>query len=293
MASSPSEATTLRTAIFTAISLVAFAANSVICRLALGRAAIDAMSFTSIRLVSGAVILGLLIWLTKKHDRARSSGSWISAAALFTYALGFSLAYRTLSAGTGALVLFGSVQLTMLLSAVARGERGSPTEWIGLLLAVFGLVWLVWPGLSAPSPLGAGLMTVAGMAWGFYSLRGRRSQDPLGDTAGNFVRTVPLVALLCVIAFRTFQLNGRGAGWAILSGAVSSGLGYVVWYSALRGLSSLRAALVQLAVPVIAAAGGIAFLGELPNFRLSLSGALILGGIAFALVAHRRTMRRP
>jgi len=179
-------------------------------------------------------------------------------------------------------------RVTMLCAALAKGERGGRFEWVGLLLAAVGLVWLTWPGLSAPTPTGAALMAIAGAAWGFYSLRGRNSQDALGDTKGNFVRTLPIVGLLLAATMGSFQVTVRGAGWAALSGAASSGLGYVAWYSALRGLTAMRAALVQLTVPIIAAIGGIVFLDEYVTFRLLVSSLLILGGIALALFRGRR-----
>ena len=277
----------LRTLFTTTVAMVAFAANSVICRLALGHGTIDAASFTSVRIVAGAVTLLLII----RHQRPEASpqngtGNIVSAALLFLYAIAFSFAYRSLSVGTGALILFGCVQLTMLGAAIRSGAHPSPVEWSGLVLALAGLVWLVLPGLSAPSPTGAVLMSLAGIAWGLYSLRGRKSRDALGDTAGNFLRSVPLGIVTSALLFATARASIAGLAWAALSGAVTSGLGYVVWYSALRDLTPLRAAIVQLSVPVIAALAGVGFLGEAVTTRLIVSASLILGGISVAVLSH-------
>ena len=278
----------LRTLFTTSVAMIAFAGNSVICRLALGSGAIDAASFTSVRIVAGALTLLLII----RHQRPEASpkngtGNIVSAALLFLYAITFSFAYRSLSVGTGALILFGCVQLTMLGAAIRSGARPSLVEWSGLALAFAGLVWLVLPGLSAPSPTGAVLMSLAGIAWGLYSLRGRKSKDALGDTAGNFLRSTPLAIVTSAILFTTAHASVAGLAWAVLSGAVTSGLGYVVWYSALRDLTPLRAAIVQLSVPVIAALAGVGLLGEAVKTRLVVSASLILGGIALAVLSHR------
>jgi len=278
----------LRTALFTASALVAFAANSLLCRQALGHASIDAASFSSIRLASGAVTL-LLVTRSTGRGSIPMRGSWGSAAMLFLYAVPFSFAYVGLGAGTGALILFGSVQATMLAAALATGERPPVTQWVGLALAVCGLVYLVLPGLAAPSPARCALMLTAGIAWGIYSLRGRRAVAPLAETAGNFVRAVPLAAAVSAVAASRAVWSIEGVLLAILSGALASGLGYVAWYAALSGLTATRAATVQLAVPMLAAAGGVAFLAERITVRLIVSAALILGGVALALV---RTERR-
>jgi drug/metabolite transporter (DMT)-like permease len=273
--------------VLTVVTLVAFAANSVLCRLALGERSVDAASFTTIRLVSGAVVLALLA----RAGGHRLAGSWRSAVMLFLYAAAFSFAYLTLAAGTGALLLFGAVQLTMILSALVQGERPRAGEWAGLGIALAGLVWLVLPGLAAPSPVGAALMILAGVGWGFYSLLGRRASDPLADTAGNFVRAVPLGLAVSVVAAPALHLTPRGVGVAVASGALASGLGYVVWYAALRRLTATRAATVQLAVPAIAAAGGVLFLGETLTGRLVAASVLVLGGIGLAVA--RRSAARP
>ncbi len=278
----------MRTWIHTGFALVAFAANSVLCRLALGSGAIDAAGFTSVRLASGAATLLLLPLFLGEPRRFRPRGSWGSAAALFAYAAAFSFAYLRLSAGTGALILFGAVQVTMLTAAVRAGERLGSAQWSGLALALAGLVVLVLPGLRAPSPLGSALMAAAGAAWGVYTLRGRRSTDPRADTAGNFLRAVPLVLVVNLAALPRAHLSPAGLLWAVLSGAVASGLGYAVWYSALAGLTATRASLVQLTVPVLAAAGGVALLAETVSPRLVGASVLILGGVALAVVSRRR-----
>lgn len=256
-----------------------------LCRLALGAGSIDAASFTAIRIVSGAVMLLAVAAVTRRGGGRRS---WISAAMLFLYAVGFSFAYLDLHAGTGALLLFGAVQMTMLGVAIARGERPPVGEWIGIALALGGLVYLVAPGLEAPSIRGAVLMLAAGAAWGVYTLRGRGSANPVGETAGNFLRAaVPAVAV-GAIGMSHAHATTRGVLLAVTSGAITSGLGYVIWYAALRGLTATRAALVQLAVPLIAAIAGVLLIGEHITVRLVAAAVLILGGIALALLSRGR-----
>ncbi|WP_343125161.1 DMT family transporter [Opitutus sp. GAS368] len=268
-----------------AVALLAFAANSVFCRLALGRAEIDAATFTLLRLLAGAVTLALLCGA---QGRAPFRRDVPSAAALFAYAAAFSFAYRELTAGTGALLLFGTVQVTMIGTGLFRGERPGAWEWSGLLVALGGLAWLVSPGLAAPPPLGAGLMALAGVAWGVYSLRGRKLGDPLATTAGNFVWAVPLGLLLFVAAPGRAQVSAAGVTWAVLSGALASGAGYAVWYAALPRLTATRAATLQLTVPVLAALGGVLFLAETLSARLVLASVLVLGGVALAIAGRRR-----
>ncbi len=275
-----------RTATLTAIALVAFAANSVLCRLALGERAIDAASFTTLRLGSGAVALGIIRLLVPRPAAPRIDPTWLGAFLLFLYAVGFSFAYLSLGAGTGALILFASVQFTMILGGLRAGERPHVGEGVGLLLALAGLAYLVWPGLTAPSPVGAGLMTAAGFAWGVYSLRGRAELDPLAATADSFLRTVPFVLVLSGVFLSSRTWSSEGFALAVLSGAGTSGLGYVIWYAALQGLTATRAAIVQLAVPVLAAAGGVLFLSEPLSLRLLSSAIAILGGIAMAVLGH-------
>lgn len=273
-----------RTILLTTLAMIAFASNSLLNRLALRQQAIDPASYTAIRLISGAVMLFMIASLQKTNGGARLRGSWISAALLFLYAITFSFAYLSLSAGTGALILFGSVQLTMLAVAITRGEHPHLLEWMGLLLAVGGLVYLVSPGLSAPPLVGSILMTTAGIAWGFYTLRGRGSQDPLADTAGNFMYAVPLTLVIWLLAYNDIHISTNGVILAALSGALASGVGYVIWYAALRGLTTNRAAIIQLSVPVIAAWGGVMLLSEDISLRLLLAGVLILGGIGLSVL---------
>nr|WP_227027708.1 DMT family transporter [Corallococcus soli] len=264
------------------------------CRAALSGGAarsIDAGSFTLVRLASGALVLALLLRLRRGGRGATGHGSWASALALFAYAAGFSFAYVRIGAGVGALLLFGCVQLTMLAAGLARGERPSTLEWVGLAVALVGLTGLTLPGASAPDALGAGLMAVAGVAWGIYSLRGRGSTDPLAATAGNFVRSVPLALALVMLA-RALDVaphpSSKGLLLAVASGALASGVGYSLWYAALPHLSSARAAVVQLCVPVIAAVGAVLLLGEPLTQRLLLGGAALLAGVLLSLRAKQR-----
>jgi drug/metabolite transporter (DMT)-like permease len=275
------------TVIYAALALVAFAANSVLCRVALHQGAIDPATFTSIRVVSGAAALLLVMSCTR-----RDIGGWtvpggttlLTPAILFLYAVPFSFAYTRLSAGTGALILFGAVQVTMLGSAAWSGERLRSTQWVGVLVALAGLVVLVLPGLTAPPPWAAALMAIAGLFWGLYTLRGRGVANPLVHTTRNFVWAVPLVLVVSALTLRQFHASGRGVLLAIVSGAVTSGLGYVAWYSAVGRLTATRAAVLQLSVPVLAAAGGVIILMEPVSLRLAASAMLVLGGIALTLI---------
>jgi len=291
-----------RTIWLTALALIAFTANSLLCRLALAqpsfsKPAIDAASFSLIRLSSGAMTLWLIVVLsqTKNTDKSarQFNGNWLSALMLFLYVAGFSFAYLSLNAGVGALILFGAVQATMMLAAILSGERPYRIEWLGILLALTGLICLVLPGLSAPPLLGSVLMIIAGVAWGFYSLRGRGVTSPLAATTGNFIRAVPLAAVVFVLSFKQVNISAAGALPAILSGALASGVGYAVWYAALRGLSATRAATLQLAVPVLAAMGGVLFLSEAISLRLVVAAIMILGGVSLAVLGREYLVRRP
>ena len=277
---------TLRTPVLTSFALIAFAANSVLCRVALGEETIDAASFSTIRLVSGALALVCISALVRETERESSSGDWVSATALFLYAVPFSFAYVTLSTGTGALILFATVQTTMILAALWSGERPAPLEWVGLGTAVAGLIYLVFPGLTSPNPVGAALMSVAGMAWGVYSLRGRGVTTPVATTTGNFLRSVPFAFALSLVVMRQMEISQIGVLLAVASGAVASGVGYVLWYAALRDLTVTRAAMVQLSVPVLAALGGVVFLAEAVSLRLVLSAVAILGGVGIAVLSR-------
>lgn len=275
--------------VLTVVTLIAFAANSLFCRMALAPDLIDPVGFTAIRLASGAAVLvPLSAFVAEPRRKEQPAGSWRSSLALFVYAIGFSLAYVSLETGIGALILFGAVQATMIGGGLLSGERPQLGEWLGLLIAMGGLVYLVLPGLTAPDPVGVALMLASGIGWGIYSVRGRDNVTPVAATAGNFVRAVPLALLGVAIAWASLHAERRGVILALVSGAVTSGLGYVLWYMALRGLTATRAAIVQLAVPVIAAAGGIAFLAEEPTMRLGVSSVLILGGVAGAILTRRR-----
>jgi len=246
--------------ILTLVAMIAFASNSLLCRAALRETGIDAASFTFIRILSGAVVL----WLIGTMRRAewRKAGNWLSALALFAYAAAFSFAYNSLSAGTGALLLFGAVQATMILWGFRKGERLHAIQIVGLAVAVSGLVVLLFPGLSAPPFSGSILMLGAGVAWGIYSLRRKTASDAIAATAGNFLRAVPFAAVLSIVFIPLARLDRAGVGYAVLSGAIASGLGYAIWYTALSGLKATSAATVQLSVPVLVATGGILLLGE-------------------------------
>jgi drug/metabolite transporter (DMT)-like permease len=277
------------TPVYTALSLVAFAANSIICRMALGDASIDAASFTTIRLVSGALVLMLIVGTREKDVGQKHPGSWASAGMLFLYAVPFSFAYINLSTGTGALILFGAVQATMILAGLWQGERLRHSEWCGLVIALSGLIYLLLPGWKAPSLSGGILMTTAGIAWGVYSLRGRGVAHPVAITADNFLRSVPMVLVVSVVAVSSMTISAKGVILAALSGGVTSGLGYVAWYSALRELTATRAAVAQLLVPVIAATGGVVILSEQVSLRLIVSAIMIIGGVgAIFLLRNQR-----
>ncbi|MGI8640383.1 MAG: DMT family transporter [Pyrinomonadaceae bacterium] len=273
--------------LYTSFALLAFAFNSILCRLALGAEAIDAASFTAIRLISGAATLLIISLIFGKKETKTKGGNWFSAFFLFAYAICFSFAYISLTTGTGALILFGSVQLTMITAALVSGERPKFLEWIGLFFALGGLVYLVFPGLSAPPLFGSLLMALAGISWGFYTLRGKRSVSPLADTTGNFVRAVPMIVLAGLPFFYQIHLSRKGVLLAFLSGAIASGIGYSVWYAALKFHTATRAAILQLSVPALAAIGGVILLSETISTRLLLATFLILGGIALAIIGRK------
>lgn len=277
--------TRVRLLALVALAMAAFAGNSLLCRAALKSTRIDAATFTTIRIVAGALALWLIVRL--RGERLARAGSWHSALALFAYAAGFSIAYVSLPAGTGALLLFGAVQATMIGHGLWRGERLRSLQVLGLALALAGLVGLLLPGLTAPPLRGALLMLGAGGAWGIYSLRGKRAGDPLRATAGNFLRAAPLAIALSALALPQFALDRAGAGYAVASGALTSGVGYAIWYTTLPHLKATHAATVQLSVPVIAALGGVALLGERPTLRLLLAAIAILGGIALVIGERR------
>ena len=289
--------------------MLAFAGNSLLCRIALKQTSIDAASFTSLRLASGALVLALLVlWhgssspagdrlgaaSTAPPLRPWHAGSWLSALALFVYAAGFSFAYVSLTAATGALLLFGVVQTSMIGWGLWRGERLQPLQWLGLAAASAGLVWLLLPGLTAPSLSAGVLMASAGVAWAVYTLRGRRvgagvggaAPDATTVTAGNFLRAAPLALATSALLWPLARWDTYGALLALASGALASGLGYAVWYTALRGLSATRAAIVQLTVPALATAGGVMLLGEPLTPHLLGASAAVLGGVALVILAR-------
>ena len=279
----------MRTILLTAVAMTAFATNSLLCRLALGHHTIDAATFASARVVAGAVTLAAIM-VVRGNTRVVADANWRAAAMLFAYMVFFSFAYLSLSAGTGALILFGTVQLTMFTVALRGGETFSRVSWTGLALAFAGLIYLVLPGVTAPDLLGAVLMAIAGMAWGFYSLLGRTAREPLAATAGAFIYCVPAVLIVSVLSGVVSGIHATSSGLtlAIASGTIASGCGYVVWYAALPGLGATRAATVQLSVPVIAAFGGVFLLSEEVTPRLLLAATATLGGVAIVLTQRAK-----
>jgi drug/metabolite transporter (DMT)-like permease len=283
--SAPSPRSTAATAALALAALACFAANSLLARAALGRGLADAGTYTLVRLASGAAAL---VVLARARGSRRGAGSWTSGAALLAYAWPFSLAYLRIPTGTGALLLFAAVQVTMIGVGVAQGARPGRLQWTGLALALAGLAALTRPGVEGADPAGAALMIVAGAAWGVYSLLGRGGGDPLAVTAGNFLRATPLALLASALLFGQANWDGPGLLYALLSGALTSGIGYAVWYTALRGLQAFQAATVQLSVPIIAALAGSLLLDETLSLRLLLSSLAVLGGIAVVLSAKQR-----
>ncbi|WP_298209455.1 DMT family transporter [Acidovorax sp.] len=271
----------LRLFALTGLAMLAFAGNSLLCRAALKHTPIDAATFTTVRLVAGAITLWLLVAL--RHQQAWRAGNWFSALALFVYAAGFSYAYISLPAATGALLLFGAVQATMVGHAWLKGERLAPVQIGGMVLAFSGIAGLLMPGISAPPVVGAVLMLAAGAAWGIYSLRGRGGGNPIEITAGNFLRAVPVALLLSAATLNQATWNAEGLWYAVASGALASGVGYALWYTALPALRGVQAATVQLSVPVLATFGAVVLLGEPLTLRLMLASVAILGGIGLVV----------
>ncbi|PCI41695.1 MAG: EamA family transporter [Proteobacteria bacterium] len=272
------------------MALIAFAANSVLCRLALDVYRMDAGSFTTLRLLSGAIVLWIMVRIqhtTQNHQpRFNLTKNWFSASVLFIYAAAFSFAYITLDTATGALILFGSVQITMIAYAIYKGSRPNMAEWAGLGIAFIGFTYLIYPDLSSPSAMGFLLMSIAGIAWGFYSIQGKHSKNPLFDTAQNFIKTLPFIIILALITLPQAQFSLQGILLALLSGGIASGMGYAVWYLALTGLANSQAAVVQLAVPVIAAIGGVLFVSEEMTLRLIISTVMVLSGILIVILTR-------
>ena len=280
----------VRLMVLTMLAMVAFAGNSLLCRAALKHTAIDAASFTSVRLLSGTLMLWLIVQM--RQGAAGGRGSWRSALALFAYAAAFSYAYVSLPTATGALLLFGTVQISLIVHGLYVGERLHGVQIAGFVLAVGGLVGLLLPGLTAPPLFGSMLMISAGIAWGVYTVRGKGTGDPTRVTAGNFLRTVPFAAALSVLMYRDFSFDVTGMGYAVVSGAVASGVGYAIWYAVLPSLKSTKAAAVQLGVPVIAALGGIVLLGEPLTQRLVMTSAAILGGVALVIMERYEMQKK-
>jgi len=276
----------MKIALCTTLALLAFAGNSILCRLALGDGAIDAASFTGIRLLSGIIVLAVILKITPTSGVSTSRGSWKASFMLFVYAITFSFAYISLETGVGALILFGSVQITMILVGLFSGNKLHYSEWLGVIVAFSGFVYLVLPDLTTPSLIGFILMSVAGVAWGFYTLAGKGTKNPLSDTAYNFIRTLPLVLILTAITFQYAVLSQKGILLAVLSGGIASGVGYTIWYIALGGLSTIQAAVLQLLVPVIATIGGVFFANEIFTLRLALSSLMVLGGIMAMIIGR-------
>jgi len=272
----------------TALAMLAFAGNSVLCRLALSHTAIDPAGFTLVRIASGALALWLLANVFGR--RKGIGGSWRGAAALTIYAIAFSLAYVALPAGTGALLLFGAVQVTMIATGIKQGERLAVAQWVGLAAALGGLVTLVAPGVSAPPPAGAALMALSGVSWGIYSLLGRGAKDPVAATAGNFVRAVPMAVIPAVILAGQLHPDPQGILYAVLSGTLTSGCGYILWYHVLPRLSAAQGASVQLSVPVIASLAGAVLMGEALTLRLCIASAAVLGGIALVIANRKHSL---
>ena len=279
----------MRVLLISALAMLAFAGNSVFGRLALKTTSIDPATYMSLRLISAATVLAfIMVWRGKTAAR---EGNWASAIALFAYAVGFSLSYMNLTAGTGALLLFGAVQVTMISVSLRRGEKMNSLQALGFALALAGLVGLVMPGLEAPPLTASALMIASGVAWGIYSLRGRGAADATAATAGNFLRTVPMTVLFSAVMFGEFRFDNSGALYAVLSGAITSGLGYALWYKALAGLRPLQASIVQLSVPILATFGGVMFIAESVTLRLILVSVAVLGGILLVIV--ERTTAHP
>lgn len=273
------------TPFITAIAMLAFAANSILCREALASGHIGASTFTMVRIVSGAVVLGLI--LLTKYRTHKIGGSWLSAAALFGYAAGFSFAYISLDAGAGALLLFGAVQVTMIVYGLWIGERLNRAQIVGAAAAAGGFVWLMLPGIEAPPLGGALLMLGAGVSWGVYSLRGRTAEDPTIATAGNFIRALPFACILFLLMGTGEQASAVGLGYAVASGALASGIGYALWYAVMPALPATMAATVQLSVPILAALGGVVLLDEAITLRFGLASVAVLGGIAIFVLCRR------
>ncbi|MFT6529403.1 MAG: drug/metabolite transporter (DMT)-like permease [Psychrosphaera sp.] len=286
---------------YVSFALLAFAGNSVLCRLALGQGLIDASSFTSLRLLSGVVTLIVISLVLNRGSgsvvirqltKQNTTKTWLASLMLFVYAATFSYAYISLDTGTGALILFGMVQLSMIMIGALYGNKLHYSEWLGILVAFAGVVYLVKPNLSTPSFLGFVLMALSGVAWAIYTLLGRGSKQPILDTSANFLRTIPFVVVLILFTVHDAQLTNWGIIYSILSGAVTSAVGYAIWYLVLKDLTVTQAAVLQLLVPILAALGGVLFVSEMISMRLVISSLLVLGGILMVIIGRRFLVRR-
>ena len=278
----------MRLFLLTALTMCAFAANSILNRLAIDSGAGDPAGFAVVRVLSGALVLSLLVWFRAGQLPLRNPRRIAGAGALAVYMIGFSIAYLTLDAGLGALILFGVVQITMFAVTAVTGSAPTTRQIAGAMIALAGLAYVLWPvGAVQVDPTGALLMTAAGIGWAAYSLVGRSEPDALAGTAANFVVALPLTALVLIVSGGEWRMTGVGYGLAIISGAVTSGMGYALWYRVLPQLAPTTAAVVQLSVPIIAILGGVLLLGEVASLRLVLGAALVLGGIALAVLRLR------
>lgn len=284
----------LKLIFLTSVTMIAFGSNSIFARLALsegplGAQSIDPANYTMLRLLSGAIMLAIMVnWSGRPRQNPPHKGNLLSAIALFVYAVTLSFSYTNIDTGLGALVLFACVQATMIGWSIFKGDRPRVIEILGNIIALIAFVWLVSPGLSAPDPVATFLMAMSGIAWGVYSLRGRNEPDPLAATAGNFILCVIPALCLTILFWADMHITLFGALMAILSGAVTSGIGYALWYRVLKQISATRAAIVQLTVPVIAGIGGVIFVSEDWTIRFTIASSLILGGVAMAILAKQR-----
>ncbi|MDO6446854.1 DMT family transporter [Colwellia sp. 1_MG-2023] len=282
----------IKTSLLSGVALMAFAANSVLCRLALGAGSIDPASFTNLRMISGAMVLLIILIFQKSEKSATSKGSWFASLALFAYAVTFSYAYLSVDTGTGALILFGTVQIAMIVISIISGERLHITEWCGAVIAFTGFAYLILPSVSSPSISGFLLMVIAGVSWALYTIFGRNSKNPLMDTTYNFIRTLPFIAIFFIITIKDINFTSEGLILALLSGGLTSGIGYTIWYIALKGLTATQAAVIQLFVPVLAAIGGVLFVAELMTLRLIISTCVVLGGILMVVLGRYYSLKR-
>jgi drug/metabolite transporter (DMT)-like permease len=279
----------MKTVLLTISALIAFAANSILCKLALKNNEIDATTFTLIRLISGAAVLYILLNFNKKSSASINKGSWLSGVMLFLYAITFSFAYITLDTGTGALILFGTVQITIISHSIFSGNKLNISEWLGVLISFIGFVYLMLPSASSPAIDGFLLMAIAGISWGIYTIKGKKCKTPLIDTTFNFLKASPLIIFVFLLNYKSIHYSIKGLSLALISGVITSGIGYTIWYMAIRNLTAVQTAVVQLLVPVLAAFGGVLFISEVISMRLAMSSTLILGGILMISIQKKKS----